>query len=264
MTAVDIQRQMHRMKLPKISLLTIRRILKSEGLNGRIRVKKPLLTKRHKKLRLKFAKKYRHWTSSDWRKVIFSDETQIRRIGSSGKLYCWRFVKEPVSERTSKPTVKKDGGDFMIWSCFGYNGVGWAAKINGGINAELYKEVLEGEFLWSIEHCLQKRDQQNMVFQQDNAPCHKARSIMSWFDDNGIQLLDDPPQSPDLNPIENLWRILKHKLHQDGTINTAEKLWNQFEKEWENISGDICKKLIDSMPKRLAAVIKAKGGPTKY
>ena len=87
---------------------------------------------------------------------------------------------------------------------------------------------------------------------------------MDWFDENGINVLDHPPQSPDLNPIENLWRIIKHKLYNDSSIRGINDLWERFEQEWDAVGADICKKLIDSMPKRLEAVIKAKGGPTKY
>jgi transposase len=263
-TAVDVRRILEGDYKKKLSVETVRRILRSHGLNGRIRIKKPLLTARHKKLRLKFAKKYRKWKKEDWRKVMFTDETKINRFGSDGKLYCWRKKNEPMSDRTTKPSVKGGGGGFMVWSCFGYNGVGWATKITGTMNQTLYKDVLEDEMKGSIEYCIPGQHQDDFIFAQDNAPCHKAESIMKWFQGEGITLLEHPPQSPDLNPIENLWRIIKHKLYNNVNIRSVEYLWKEFEKEWEHIGKDICQKLIDSMPERLDAVIKAKGGHTKY
>lgn len=263
-TAVQLKRILAREYNKTLSVSTIKRILKSQGLNGRIKVKKPKLTARHKKLRLAFAKKYKHWKEHDWRKVIFSDETKINRMGSDGKQYIWRRVNEPLSDRTVKPTLKGGGGSMMIWGCMGANGVGHATKVTGTVNSELYLEILKDEMLNSREWCLEEKEQENMVFQQDNASCHKSHLVMDWLKEQKIQLLDHPPQSPDLNPIENLWRILKLKIHENNDITSLNQLWEVFEKEWEDIDQDICQKLVESMPRRLAAVIAAKGGHTKY
>lgn len=263
-TAVQLKRCLAKDYQMVLSAATIRRILKSQGLNGRIRIKKPLLTKRHKKLRLNFAKKYKHWTRREWSRVMFSDETKINRLGSDGKEYIWREVNEPLSDRTVKPTVKGGGGSIMVWGCMGMQGVGYSSKITGTMNAALYKEVLKDEMMKSREWCLEEKNQEDFIFQQDNAPCHKAKSVMSWFDEKGIELLDHPPQSPDLNPIENLWRTLKLKIYNNNDISSVDELWEAFQKEWEDIEPEICEKLLESMPRRLAAVIKAKGGHTKY
>lgn len=263
-TAVDIARERDKLNLPKLGLTTIKRILKSQGLNGRVKVKKPLLTKRHRNLRLQFARKYKKWKVEDWRKVIFSDETRIKRISSDGKQYCWRRVNEPVSTRTSKATVQNGGGGFMIWSCIGAKGVGWACKIEGTMNAKLYLDVLKDEMKSSVDHCVGDEFKNDFVFQQDNATSHKADIVMKYLNDERINLINHPPQSPDLNPIENLWKILKQKLQTNGKIQSKEQLWETFGQAWYNISSDVCKNLIDSMPKRIEAVIAAKGGPTKY
>ena len=129
--AVELRRILNKHYKTSFCVDTVKRILKAQGLNGRIRIKKPRLTKRHKKLRLKFAKKYKSWKKEDWEKVIFSDETRISRIGSDGKRYIWRKVGETLSNRIIEPTVKGGGGNIMIWGCFGINGVGHAARIHG-------------------------------------------------------------------------------------------------------------------------------------
>ena len=74
-----------------------------------------------------------------------------------------------------------------------------------------------------------------------------------------------PAQSPDLNPIEHLWSHLKKKLEEYENPPTGiTDLWKRVEKEWNNIPASVCQNLIESMPRRVAAVLGAKGGYTKY
>ena len=74
-----------------------------------------------------------------------------------------------------------------------------------------------------------------------------------------------PAQSPNLNPIECLWEHLKRQLRKYlESPNGAWKLWEGTKKEWEKIISEVCQNLIESMPRRVEAVIKAKGGHTKY
>ena len=89
--------------------------------------------------------------------------------------------------------------------------------------------------------------------------------VRKWFEDNRIQLLEWPAQSPDLNPIEQLWKYLKRQLatYESEPVSVYE-LWERVEKEWEGNTVEVCTNLIESMPKCIAAVIKAKGGHTKY
>ena len=96
-------------------------------------------------------------------------------------------------------------------------------------------------------------------------PSTPPRRPRNGFKDNGIQLLDWPAQSPDLNPIEHLWSILKKRLNAyDTPAKGMRELWERAVKEWDDMRKEECQKLIKSMPRRLEAVIKTKGGHTKY
>ena len=86
-----------------------------------------------------------------------------------------------------------------------------------------------------------------------------------WFSENHIKVLEWPAQSPDLNPIEHLWCHLKKQLQEyPSPPKGVWELWERVEVEWPKIEAEGCQKLIESMPRRLNAVIKAKGGHTKY
>ncbi len=103
----------------------------------------------------------------------------------------------------------------------------------------------------------------DFIFQQDLAPAHTAKGTKSWFNDHGVTVLDWPANSPDLNPIENLWGIVKRKM-RDTRPNNADELKATIKETWASIPPQQCHKLITSMPRRIEAVIKAKGAPTKY
>ncbi len=103
----------------------------------------------------------------------------------------------------------------------------------------------------------------DFIFQQDLAPAHTAKGTKSWFNDHGVTVLDWPANSPDLNPIENLWGIVKRKM-RDTRPNNADELKAAIKATWASIPLQQCHKLITSMPRWIEAVIKAKGAPTKY
>ncbi len=103
----------------------------------------------------------------------------------------------------------------------------------------------------------------DFVFQQDLAPAHTVKSTKSWLSDCGVGVLDCPANSPDLNPKENLWSIVKRKMRNKRPKN-ADKLKATVKETWASITPQQCHKLISSMSRRIEAVIKAKGAPTKY
>lgn len=246
-----------------VSRQTVARALRSSGLKAIARVKKPALSVKNSKARLEFALKHKNWTLDDWKRVVWSDETKINRLGSDGKRWCWKINGKDLQNHQVQQTAKFGGGSLMFWGCMTYQGVGYAARIDGRVNGELYRGILQKELIQTIEHYDLNPD--FVIFQQDNAPCHKAKDTMKWFEEQEIAVMDWPPQSPDLNPIEHLWVHVKKEL---GKYPEAPKgiheLWTRIEEVWVKVPIENCQRLIESMPRRVRAVIKAKGCYTKY
>ncbi len=148
----------------------------------------------------------------------------------------------------------------MIWAAMSSAGVGPLCFLKSTVNTAIYQEILEHFMLPSADKLYGDAD---FIFQQDLAPAHTAKGTKSWFNDHGVTVLDWPANSPDLNPIENLWGIVKRKM-RDTRPNNADDLKATVKETWASIPPQQCYKLITSMPRQIEAVIKAKGAPTKY
>ncbi len=261
--AVAIKKNLKVEEQIEVSDSTVKRTLRRNGLSARVKRKKPYLRKKHRIARMKFAKKYRSWTTEDWSKVIWSDESKFMIYGSDGREYCWKKPGEPLRDHHVKPTVKFGWGSIMVWGCFTSDGVGNICRIYGHMDGNLYRQILEEDLLGTIEwHGM---DKDNIIFQQDNDPKHTALLTKQWFEDNSIRVLDWPAQSPDLNPIEHLWNEMDRRLRRLETpVRTQDQVWDAIQKIWVELGNDVCKKLVDTMPARINDVIRANGGYTRW
>ncbi len=142
----------------------------------------------------------------------------------------------------------------MIWAAMSSAGVGPLCFLKSTVNAAIYQEILEHFMLPSADKLYGDAD---FIFQQDLAPAHTAKGTKSWFNDHGVGVLDWPANSPDLNPIENIWGIVKRKM-RDTRPNNADELKPTVKETWASIPPQQCHKLITSMPRRIEAVMKAK------
>ncbi|CAK9834280.1 Transposable element Tcb2 transposase [Anthophora retusa] len=238
---------------------TVRRRLEDFNLRGRKPQKKPLLSSRNRKRRLAFAKAHKHWTSEDWQKVLFSDESKFNRVCSDGIRYVRRRIGESLKTQCVLKTLKHGGGNVMVWACFSRSGPGPICRINGIMDRFQYKDILKNTMLPFARNNMSD----DFIFQNDNDPKHTARVVKQFFQEENITVLPWPSQSPDINPIENLWSIIK-KTVQGYKPKHLNELYSTIETAWSNITVDQCKKLIDSMPRRCTEVIRNNGYWTKY
>ena len=257
--ASDLQRKY----FPQFSVQTIRTRLRETGLKGYVRRSKPFLSKRHMEKRLEWAKAHVNWTGGNWKSVLFSDESKFNIFGSDGREWCWRRSGEELDPRYTKKMVKHGGGSIMVWGCITATGPGRICRIEGTMDATLYTQILDDELLGTLGDLgIKKKD---IYFQQDNDPKHTSRLASEWFSKKKLDKLDWPSQSPDMNIIEHVWDHLEHRVRTRTKLpSNVTELWDALVEEWHNIEDDYIVSLYESMPRRVQALLDAKGGHTKY
>ena len=258
-TAVDVATSIQKDRGNSVSVQTVRNVLSSKGLAVIVKPKKPLLRPSNVKARLDWAIAHADWTIDDWRRVVWSDETKINRFGSDGHMYCWKREMEALQPRHVKQTVKHGGGGIVLWSCITYEGVGYVVKIDGTLDQHLYRVILEEDLVKSAKDY--GINMEEMVFQHDNNPKHTAKSVREWLSEQQFGVMEWPVQSPDLNPIENMWALLKRRLYRsyEAPPKGMCELWDRIKETWYNITKEECQKVIETMPDRCRQVIAKKG-----
>ena len=151
----------------------------------------------------------------------------------------------------------------MIWGCMTAHGPGFICKIEGTIDRRLFKRILEEDLYETIEEY--EMDATRVICQHDNDPKHKPKSVQEWLGEQPFEVLEWPPQSPDLNPIEHLWALLKRRLNQYETPPSGMlELWERIRFQFYENTEDECARLYESIPRRIEAVLMAKGMWTDY
>ena len=245
-TAAEISREKGETSGGTVSRFTVLRRLKEAGLIARTTAQKPLISKKNQKTRLQFAQQHVLWSAEQWAKVHFPDESKFNLIGFDGKKYVRHKLGERLSVKCVKKTVKFGGGSVMVWGVISAAGSGPLVRLHGRVNAAVHKELLQQH---AVPY-LRAATAQPPIFMQDYAPCLEAKSVTTFLTDEGIAVMNWPPQSPDLNPIENIWKIVGERAQAKNPEN-KDKLWIYLKEEWEKLTPDFCNKLIGSCSKRM-------------
>ena len=165
-----------------------------------------------------------------------------------------------MSPNCVKKTVKHGGGNVMVWGCFSSVGVGNPVFIEDRMNGDYYRSILENNLIESSSSLGLSSD---FYFQQDNDPKHASNNVKNKLKEQTFNVFTWPAQSPDLNPIENLWYCVG-KMIRNVPIKSAKDLREAITAAWYSIPPETCKKLVYSMPNRVFDLNKAKGLWTKY
>jgi len=249
---------------------TISRILNKHGYHRRVAWRHPYLTKATKKHRHEWALEMKSFTVDNWHDICWSDESYIHIDDTTGRIYVTRRVGEELNDDCMGPRFKQSSIRVMVWGCVMW---GWKGPLiileypggkGGGMTAARYKEqVLEG----AVEHFWKERKsvREKVKFQQDGAPSHSAKATQAWLNQHSIPCFPHPPNSPDLSPIEPVWHELKKRLRKrNHRPTTVDELQTAIQEEWANLEIKDIDKYIRTMPQRVAAVLIAHGGHTRY
>ena len=205
-------------------------------------------------------------SQTNFQTVLWTDEAWATLDGPDGWSKGWL---QKVANPLLRYKRQQGGGGVMIWAGVIGNQVVGPFLVPDGLkmNSANYCSFLEANFLpWMNSQTDDVK--QSLIFQQDNAPSHASRYTKGWLADQGItgeRIMDWPPQSPDLSPIENMWSIIKRKVYENGRqFGSKKDLWEAIKETLAQISPEVIQKLTSSVDERLVKVLKNEGKRIPY
>lgn len=245
-----------------VSTQTIRNRLHRANMHARRPAQCVPLTHAHRRIRLNWAREHVRWTRQQWRRVLFTDESRFSLDHNDGRSRVWRRPGERFADHCIAEHDRYGGGSVMVWGGITYaNRTRLYVVPGGAMTGVRYRdEVLEPIVVPFAENV-----GQNIIFMDDNARAHRARVVTEFLEGQGIERMEWPARSPDLNPIEHVWDMMGRSLEQlEAHPLGLQQLGVALEAAWDALDVRDINRLISSMRQRCEAVIAAGGGHTRY
>jgi hypothetical protein len=200
----------------------------------------------------------------EWKRIIWTDEASVEIGRDSSARRVWRTKDEEFLHSCIKPTYKSGRTSVMIWGAIVHGRLGPLFVFpEGKIKSDVYiDDILKGPFLDFYRSVSEERGRAK--FMEDGAPIHNTIRERQWIIENDIDRLLWWANSPDLNPIEHVWKLLKRNINRRNIARNREELTIIIKEEWGKIDVEFLKNVVESMPRRVQAVIDSNGGHTRY
>ena len=199
-----------------------------------------------------------HWIVDYWYNVVFSDEFRMCLRKLDGRMRVYRRIGEALLDSCVARTVQNHGGSCMFYAAINGHFKIALVPVAGSLKSPKYTQILK-DCIAPI--CVDS----DFIFMDDNAKPHRAKIVKEYKERVGMKCLDWPARSPDLNPIEHLWSHLKRQVAKQVTSHTKlSDLKHLLADEWDHIDHERIVKLIESMPRRIQAVVERRGGHPRY
>lgn len=206
----------------------------------------------------------------EWSRIIYSDEAYVQLGDTKGTTYVTRAIGEEYNDDCVVPKFKQSSLRIMVWGCVKRGRKGplvvleYPGGRGGGMTARHYQDQVLEKHLHDF-YMEQAEESGQVLFQQDGAPCHRAKSTSQWLELNDIEKMPHPAASPDLNPIEPLWHTLKtHIRNREHIPSSLDELKAAAHEAWAKVTEDDINRHIDTMEERVRAVLRAKGSHTPF
>jgi len=247
-TTSEIKTNLKRKKI-NVSTHTIKRRLHDAGLYSKPPLLKPYLKINHIEKRLTWALANRE---RDWNNVIFTDESTIQLFANPSKV--WKRKGEKIIAHTVKHPPK-----IHIWGSLSSKGFGKLIIFTGILDSTKLCKIYKKGLLPVAKEWFGD----NWLLYEDNDPKHKSRYSKAWKSTHSVNEMTTPAQSPDMNPIENVWHLLKRKITKKKP-KTLHQLIRITKQEWNNFTLEMAQKFVNGMSRRIMSLIEAKGDITEY
>ena len=222
---------------------------------------KPLLRPTNIDKRLAFAHREiesYHLDNSRFDRILWSDETSASCYPKSTKISVWVHSSVSKAERPKNLTLKNGGFSVVLRLFFGYR-LGPLFEVQGTINGAKYLKLVQDVVKPELDAAAAL--ELYLTLRKTMRPfISTCKLVREYLTQQGISTLDWPPQSPDINPIENVWAIIKQELYSQKTFPSGRNdLIDRVFEIWQNFGIELRQNLSDSVKSRLYAVVKAGG-----
>lgn len=247
----------------RVTSQTVRNRLASAGLRSYHPARFPRLTDFHRELRYQFAEEHLQWTPEQWKRVVWTDETRFTLRNANGRTRVWRYPREERHiDRFSVESERSGRVSIMMWAAICWGGKSAIVFVDGTLTGAYYlHDILQPVGIPFAQQAVG----QNFLWMDDNARPHRAAIVSNWMRNNGVQCIEWPPYSPDMNPIEHAWDELgRAVMRRTPPPSNLEELRYAIAVEWDALPMRKIRRLLSSMRSRCDSVINAAGGGTRY